>query len=83
VEVPVKAHAGALVLVAIVVLLALAVLLSPAEAQQAGKTYRIGYLNPASATLAPIRLHPLRDGLRELGYVEGRNVVDRGPLGRG
>ena len=47
----------------------------PAEGQQAGKTWRIGYLNPGSAALAPIRLEPLRAGLRSLGYQEGRNLV--------
>jgi putative ABC transport system substrate-binding protein len=63
-------HLGALTL-------ALALLAAPlvAEAQQAGKVYRVGYLNPGSAALAPIRLDPLRDGLRHLGYVEGRSVV--------
>ena len=34
-----------------------------------------GYLNSGSASLTPIRLEPLRQGLRELGYVEGRNLV--------
>jgi ABC-type uncharacterized transport system substrate-binding protein len=44
------------------------------EAQQAGKIPRIGYLglNPA----ANPHLHEaFRQGLRDLGYVEGRNVV--------
>lgn len=56
-------------------LLALGILRAPAEALETGKVYRVGYLNPAGAALAPIRLQPLRDGLRELGYVEGRNVA--------
>jgi putative ABC transport system substrate-binding protein len=58
-------------------LLLLAVLLwSPGAAgEPAPGTHRIGYLNPGSAALAPIRLEPLRLGLRELGYVEGRNLV--------
>jgi putative tryptophan/tyrosine transport system substrate-binding protein len=45
-----------------------------AEAQQAAKVARIGYL---SLDLAPNRhLHEaFRQGLRDLGYVEGRNVV--------
>ena len=46
-----------------------------AEAQQPGRVYRIGYLNPGGATLAPIRLDPLKQGLRDLGYVEGQNLV--------
>jgi len=45
-----------------------------AEAQQAAKVARIGYLSPnlaASPHLREAFLH----GLRDLGYVEGRNVV--------
>jgi len=45
-----------------------------AEAQQAGKVYRIGYLSSASAS-PPNGLEPFRQGLREIGYVEGRNVL--------
>ncbi len=48
----------------------------PAEAQQAGKVYRIGVLISASPGVAtePF-LDGFRQGLRELGYVEGKNVV--------
>ncbi len=47
-----------------------------AEAQQAGKVYRIGFLDYRlrSSTTDP-RLIALRQGLRELGYVEGQNYV--------
>jgi putative ABC transport system substrate-binding protein len=54
----------------------LAILAAPlaAEAQQAAKIARIGYLtgNLASAPHLP---EAFRQGLRDLGYVEGRNVV--------
>jgi putative ABC transport system substrate-binding protein len=62
-----------------------AVLTAPlgAQAQQAGRVYRIGYVNPGGASLAPIRLEPLRQGLRELGYVEGRNLVLEARWGEG
>src|SRR5258708_35227070 len=40
-------------------------------AQQPPKNARIGFLHPASSQAADIRLQAFRDGLRELGYVEG------------
>src|ERR1700674_4260182 len=43
-------------------------------AQQPAKIARIGFLHPASAQGADIRLQAFRDGLRELGYVEGKNL---------
>ena len=45
-----------------------------AEAQQAGKVPRIGYLVGASLSTNP-RREAFRQGLRELGYVEGKNIV--------
>jgi putative ABC transport system substrate-binding protein len=62
--------------VRIALLFALALLsASLSSAEPMPGTHRIGYLNPGSASLTPIRLEPLRQGLRELGYVEGRNLV--------
>jgi len=46
-----------------------------AEAQQAKKVSRIGYLIPNSPSTNPARTEAFRQGLRELGYVEGRNIV--------
>jgi len=44
-------------------------------AQQPAKIARIGFLSPASAAGDwNIRLQAFRDGLRELGYVEGKNL---------
>ena len=53
-------------------LLALSV---PAQAQQPKKVPRIGFLfnTPPSANAA--RIEAFRQGLRELGYVEGKNIV--------
>jgi putative ABC transport system substrate-binding protein len=45
-----------------------------AEAQQAAKIARIGYL-AGNLAAAPRLEEALRQGLRDLGYVEGRNVV--------
>ena len=46
----------------------------PAEAQQAGKVYRIGYVCGCSRPLQPHHI-AFWQRLRELGYVEGQNVV--------
>jgi len=46
-----------------------------AEAQQPGKGYRIGVLGPGYAADNIFLLENLRRGLRELGYVEGRNLT--------
>ena len=46
-----------------------------ARGQQAGKVYRIGILEPIPAARNAANLDALRKGLRELGYVEGRNLV--------
>jgi putative ABC transport system substrate-binding protein len=46
-----------------------------AEAQQHAKTPRIGFLSSLSSEAVANRIEAFRQGLRELGYVEGRNVV--------
>ena len=46
-----------------------------AEAQQPKKLSRIGYLSPGPASRPSARLEAFRQGLRELGYVEGQNIV--------
>jgi putative ABC transport system substrate-binding protein len=46
-----------------------------AEAQQAGKVPRIGFLGNSTAALEENLIGPFRDGLRDLGYVEGKNIV--------
>src|SRR6516225_10281456 len=47
-----------------------------ARAQQVGKIPRIGYLSPGSASRGPLAYHDeFQRGLRELGYVDGRNIV--------
>ena len=43
-------------------------------AQQPAKSARIGFLAPASPQVLYTRLQAFRDGLRELGYVEGKNL---------
>jgi putative ABC transport system substrate-binding protein len=46
-----------------------------AQAQQAGKIYRIGMLETAPMARNVANLDAFRQGLRELGYIEGRNFV--------
>jgi putative ABC transport system substrate-binding protein len=46
-----------------------------AEAQQAGKVPRVAYLSASSAASATGVVEAFRQGLRELGYVEGRNIL--------
>lgn len=46
-----------------------------AEAQQGGKVYRIGFLSTGSTKPFRLRLAALRQGLEQLGYVEGENIV--------
>jgi len=46
-----------------------------ADAQPAGKVYRVGYLTAGSVTANPRVLEAFRQGLRELGWVEGQNIV--------
>jgi ABC-type uncharacterized transport system substrate-binding protein len=45
-----------------------------AAAQPAGKAYRIGVLSPGSVEGSSAEIAALRQGLRELGYVEGQNI---------
>ena len=46
-----------------------------AEGQQAGKVPRIGFLSVTSPSDRPLLLDAFRQGLRELGWVEGQNIV--------
>jgi len=46
-----------------------------ADAQQTGKVARIGYLGPTSPSSSSSLLDAFRQGLRELGWVEGQNIV--------
>jgi len=46
-----------------------------ARAQQPAKIPRIGYLSGSSISVLADRIEAFRQGLRELGYVEGKNLV--------
>jgi len=49
--------------------------LSPAEPQQPPKISRIGFLFVSSLSSNSARVDAFRQGLRDLGYVEGKNII--------
>jgi putative ABC transport system substrate-binding protein len=63
--------------VATAVLLLFAVGLTTAAAQPAEKMPRVGYISPGAPSdpVRQRRLEAFRQGLRDLGYVEGRNIA--------
>ena len=63
--------------IGLAVVLTLGVLWAPlaVEAQPPDKVYRIGVLERASPTVNVANLESFRQGLRALGYVEGKNLV--------
>jgi ABC-type uncharacterized transport system substrate-binding protein len=63
------------VLISILVVAVLLAVALKAEAQQPMKVHRIGFLNAASPSAILDRYEAFRQGLRELGYVEGKNIV--------
>jgi len=65
-------------LIGLAVILAVSLTLAPlGTAQPPEKVSRVGYLNPGSSSdpLRQRRLEAFRQGLRELGYVEGQNIA--------
>jgi putative ABC transport system substrate-binding protein len=46
----------------------------PWQAQEPAKIPRVGFLYPRPLSAPPDRVAPFREGLRELGYVEGQNI---------
>ena len=62
---------------ALVVVLAIGIpsALLAAEAQQTNRVPRIGFLGNSTAALEANLVGPFRDGLRDLGYVEGQNIL--------
>lgn len=73
---------AAIAVLALAALLASA-LVPPAAAQQTEKVWRIGFLAASSADVYRVRLAAFRQGLKDLGYVEGKNVVIEERYGEG
>jgi putative tryptophan/tyrosine transport system substrate-binding protein len=53
------------------------------EAQQPAKVPRIGYLSPSDAPTDSTRAEVIRLALRELGYIEGKNITSEYRYGEG
>jgi putative ABC transport system substrate-binding protein len=53
----------------------LLVLCMSTQAQQPAKVPRIGYLSATSPSVNPTRIEAFQQGMRELGYVEGKNLI--------
>ena len=53
----------------------LTIVSSPTEAQQLGKIPRIGFQSDSPFASIAGRVEGFRQGLRELGYVEGKDIV--------
>jgi len=47
----------------------------PVQAQQPAKIFRIGFLIASSPSANMARIEDFRQGLSDLGYVEGKNIV--------
>ncbi len=64
-------------LVGLPLILTLSLILAPlaAEAQRPSEVRRIGYLQAGVSGLPSSFYEILREGLRDLGYVEGRNII--------
>jgi putative ABC transport system substrate-binding protein len=48
---------------------------APAEAQPAAKVARVGFLSAGTSAALATRVEAFRQGLKELGYIEGKNIV--------
>jgi putative ABC transport system substrate-binding protein len=66
-----KSFIGSLLIIPVLIL----GLISFAEAQQPKKIPRIGFLGTNSLSTITDRVEAFQQGLRELGYVEGKNIV--------
>jgi hypothetical protein len=66
-------RSGVLTLLALAMVLAILAAVLAVEAQPAKTMYRIGVLSPGASL--PGLLEAFREGLRDLGYVDGQNVV--------
>src|SRR5947209_2769721 len=71
--------------IGLAVVLALGLFAAPdgAGAQQVGKVWRVGYLAAGAGSENQTYLNVFQQGLRDLGYVDGQNIVIEYPWGEG
>ena len=50
-------------------------MLRPADAQQPGKIFRIGFLDNSTASGSAVLLEAFRQELSKLGWIEGKNIT--------
>src|SRR5262245_26492533 len=50
-------------------------LCSPADAEQTGKIFRIGFLDVSTASGSAVLLDAFRQELSKLGWIEGKNIA--------
>jgi len=62
-------------LIYLLLLIAVVVMGAVVHAQQPKKIPRIGFLNALFPTTNPARIEAFRQGLRDVGYVEGKNII--------
>ena len=69
-------------IIGLLVICAFSLLTALLDAQAQAKVPRIGILSPAAEASTPV-FEAFRQGLRELGYVEGQNIVPEFRLAAG
>jgi putative ABC transport system substrate-binding protein len=69
--------------ISVALVLMLFALSFPVDAQQPKKVPRIGYLSAGGNSPCSGRCEAFRQGLRELGYVEGKNIIAEYRFGEG
>ena len=70
-------------LFSILLIVAVVVVGAIAQAQQSKKVSRIGYVTVASRSTISARVEAFRQGMRDLGYVEDKNIVIEWRYGEG
>ena len=62
-------------IVLFVLLISLLTIVQPTHAQQTGKIFRIGFLDPGTASGIAVLLDAFRQELSKLGWIEGKNIA--------